>query len=408
MSHTSPYPRFFRYSLVAIVIGLSLFLRLTSLTKIPDKIFDEVYFPVFAQDYLTQTDFFDAHPPLGKLIIASGIAIFGNNPLGWRVMNAIFGTLLLLVVYGFTLDLTKNWRAAFLALLLVAIEPMALVESRVGLINVYLALFSLLGLWFFWRWYQEKRTWDFTIAMVAFGAASAVKWIGLGALGAALVFWLFSFFKHEKGPRLAWYHWLIFLLIPVIYFLTFIPDLIRGQDIWWWHRSAFGYHAHLNATHPYGSSWWSWAIMLRPIWLYYKNPIAGKVIGIVELGNIVTWISGLFALLFVFFTYFSPVKESKRPYHLFLLLTYFSLYLPWIFIGRVKFIYHYFVPVLILLILLATVINDELFSHPSRKWAGYILLLAAGLFFAYFLPLLLGIPIPQGFYQQHMWLKSWI
>src|SRR5690349_19526728 len=131
--------------LLAIIVA-SLALRFYHLGSIPDKIFDEVYFPVFANNYITHTNFFDAHPPLGKLIIAVGILLAGNNPLGWRIMDAIAGMLLLIVVFGFTADLTKRPRAALLALFLVAIEPMALVESRVGLINIYLALFSLAGL----------------------------------------------------------------------------------------------------------------------------------------------------------------------------------------------------------------------------------------------------------------------
>ncbi len=37
------------------------------------------------------------HPPLGKLIQAAGIAIFGFDPFGWRIMGVIFATLMIVL-----------------------------------------------------------------------------------------------------------------------------------------------------------------------------------------------------------------------------------------------------------------------------------------------------------------------
>src|ERR1044072_5042793 len=58
----------------------------------PNKqVFDEVYFPVFARDYIDRINFYDVHPPFGKFVIALGMLFFGDNPIGWRIMPAIFG-----------------------------------------------------------------------------------------------------------------------------------------------------------------------------------------------------------------------------------------------------------------------------------------------------------------------------
>jgi hypothetical protein len=191
---------------VGIIVSIfiaSAFLRFSTLSTPRDQIFDEVYFPVFANNYITHTDFYDSHPPLGKLIIATGIRITDNTPFGWRWVNAVTGCLVLVVTAGFTWSLTTSKRAALLALALVAIEPMALVESRVGLINIYLVFFTLLGLWSFWEWWKRGETngWLLAATAISLSAASAVKWIGIFATVGVFIFWLSSRLVKRTHPK---------------------------------------------------------------------------------------------------------------------------------------------------------------------------------------------------------------
>jgi dolichyl-phosphate-mannose--protein O-mannosyl transferase len=327
-------------------------------------------------------------------------------------MQAISGLLLLFTITGFTYDITKRRSAALLAAFLYTIEPMALVESRVGLMNIFLALFSLLGLWFFWRWWSDKKHLisNFIFSVVFLTLAVGVKWIGIGALGAVIIFLLLQKFYLRNPIPLNKNNYFALLCIPLLYFVTFIPDILQGQDIATWHKQAINYHLTLTATHPYGSEWWSWPLMLRPIWLYYQLTKSGAVVGIIELGNWITWIGGIFALVYTLTCFYSNKNKPRKidASLLFLTLTYLLLYLPWIFIGRVKFIYHYFIPVLILLILLAVFLDEKILSHPKLRWYGYGFLLLALGFFVYFLPLLIGYPISQSNYSHHMWLRSWI
>ncbi len=407
-----------KYHLIAwAILVISLTIRLVGLTHPNEKVFDEIYFPVFAHDYLSGTDFYDAHPPLGKLIIAGGIAIFGNSPIGWRIMNALAGTLLLWVIYAFTTDLVSRPSAGIIALYFAAIEPMALVESRIGLINIYLALFSLVSLWFFWRWWRrpDRATTQLAIAAIAYGAAISVKWVGVGVGAVMAIFVIWSWISPRlERKSLNWRQWWVLVLPVCVYLATFIPDILRGQNIVWWHTSAYNYHATLQATHPYGSAWWTWAFMIRPIWLYFQLLSESKsVIGILELGNIITWTTGLVALIFTLGLIGRSVVSSKRhdrnlqPY-VYLAITYLVLYLPWAFISRVKFIYHYFVPALTLMILLGIMFDRYLLPHKQWRVVAWAVLFAATLFFIYFLPLLMGLAIPEWFYRQHMWLKSWV
>ncbi len=57
-----------------------------------DMIFDEVYHARTAWEHLRHLEPYEwTHPPLGKIIIASGIATLGMDPWGWRLPGVLFG-----------------------------------------------------------------------------------------------------------------------------------------------------------------------------------------------------------------------------------------------------------------------------------------------------------------------------
>ncbi len=52
--------------------------------------FDEVYFARSAENYVNHMIPNErTHPPLGKLIQATGVAVFGETPFGWRIMGVV-------------------------------------------------------------------------------------------------------------------------------------------------------------------------------------------------------------------------------------------------------------------------------------------------------------------------------
>ncbi|MEO0062559.1 MAG: hypothetical protein RLZZ08_1119, partial [Pseudomonadota bacterium] len=56
--------------------------------------FDEVHYLPAARTILQLSHPVNPeHPPLSKQIIALGMALFGDNALGWRIMPLAFGTL---------------------------------------------------------------------------------------------------------------------------------------------------------------------------------------------------------------------------------------------------------------------------------------------------------------------------
>ncbi len=89
----APRPRTVAIALV-VVFALSLAAFLWDVDTPNGMIFDETWYVPTAQKWLAAGQMMhEEHPPLGKLLIALGLWLFGDNPFGWRAMSAIFGAL---------------------------------------------------------------------------------------------------------------------------------------------------------------------------------------------------------------------------------------------------------------------------------------------------------------------------
>ena len=140
-------------------------------------VFDEVYFPVDAYKDLKGVDYFDPEPPLTKLIIAGGISWLGFNPWGWRIMSAIFGSLVIGLLYFLARRLWHRHRTfPLLAALFFSLDGLELVDSRTGLIDIFAVFFVVLGLWLFtlhWR-ARTRGQWLGTLYLTALVAGLGV------------------------------------------------------------------------------------------------------------------------------------------------------------------------------------------------------------------------------------------
>ena len=76
--------------------------------------FDEIYYVRTAEDYLNRRDAYEwTQPPLGKLILAAGIFVFGFTPFGWRITAVLFAMLMIPVAYLFGKKVFGTWIGAF-------------------------------------------------------------------------------------------------------------------------------------------------------------------------------------------------------------------------------------------------------------------------------------------------------
>ena len=100
------------------------------------------------------------HPPLGKWVIAAGIKLFGDTPLGSRIPSAVFGTATVALIALIALLLFRSVLWCYVAGILAASEALLVVQSRVTLLDIFVAFWVVLGFLFVLmdRRYIERRT----------------------------------------------------------------------------------------------------------------------------------------------------------------------------------------------------------------------------------------------------------
>ncbi|WP_298613826.1 phospholipid carrier-dependent glycosyltransferase [uncultured Thermosynechococcus sp.] len=409
--------------------------RFWGLSRFPTLVFDEVYFARFGRNYLAGVPFFDAHPPLGKYLIALGIWLGGGfHPWGYRWMDALLGSLIPVAVAVLAYLLTGRSRVALLAGCFVALDGLFLVESRYALINVPLVLFGVVSqiLWLWGLRYRGRgRSLWLIAAGMAFGACVAVKWSGLGFLLGVGLFWLLQ----RQLPLLAegkttyqttYEWWQMCLLLPlvtfVVYTLLWWPHLQfhPHQSLLELHRQMFDFHRSVASTaHPYCSPWWSWPLLLRPMSYFFQKvqtlSEAVPVIGPPLPMEATRWVYAVYALFNPPLLWLSTLATlALFPLRLnslagrFVLLNYAANLLPWALVSRCVFIYHYLPAALYGFMALALVWEASHAWGVWARWARLAVLTGVMGGFAYWLPLYLGLPLtPQAFFTR-MWLRSWI
>ena len=174
-----------------------------------------------------------------------------------------------------------------------------------------------------------------------------------------------------------------------------------AKIVWDNQVSMFTYHAGVNATHPYSSKWYQWIFNIRPIlyYLHYGSGTRGAIAAF--LSPLVCW-GGLLAM--VAMGYLALFRRDDKA--AFILLGYLAQLLPWVFVSRIVFNYHYFACTVFLCLALGYV-AAVLDKAGYRKHV--IAMNAVGVvLFVLFYPALSGVLVPTGYCDQIMkWLSSW-
>ena len=272
------------------------------------------------------------HPQLGKWLIGAGMELFGpSSSFGWRVMPAIAGIATVLLLTRLTMRLTRSPLLAGLAGLLLAVDGVALTESRIGLLDVFIGFFATLSLYFLVRdreWSRARlarklagtrpgaraphaaiRPWLLATG-VALGLTCSIKWSGiylLAVVGVAVVVWdtlalrrvgarswflegtvaqgvsdflqtvpvavavyigcWWSWFTHPGAYKRGWALEQIAMGQPVPF--PSLPNIVN--DFIAYHQQMYEFHVGLASPHTYQSKPYGWLLQTRPTSFFWED-----------------------------------------------------------------------------------------------------------------------------------------
>lgn len=419
---------------------------------------------------LGETGSFVVHPPLGKWLIALGMGAFGaGNSAAWRLVVALIGTATVLLVYLVAKQLTRSIVAASVTALLLAIDGLSIVMSRIGLLDGILTFFILLGFLFvlldrrrtiplvearpaerpgdenLWGRIIWRRPWIIA-AGAALGAASAVKWSGLYALAgfgiylvvadalarrrAGVLFWPMDAVARQGAVSFV-------LLVPAALFtyvvswtgwLVTAGGYDRQSDgnpliaLWKYHEAIYAFHIGLGTGHPYASPAWQWPFLIRPtaVWTGDDQSCGtDHCISVVStVPNPLIWYAGVAAAIYLLYRFVRGLID-RRPMPWMLGLPLIGLavtYVPWLLYPE-RTIFQFYTVVMVPYLCLALTLalrdlagrrGDPLHRRQAGERTVMVFLAAALLVSAFYYPVWTGMNVPYDFWLVHNWLPTWV
>lgn len=408
------------------------------------------------------------HPPLGKQFIALGELLFGYTAWGWRFSAAIAGTVCVLLVVRIVRRMTRSTLLAAVAGLLLIADGASHVQSRIGMLDVFLTVL-VLGAFGCLVVDREQvrarlavvvtegriadsdlgprlgvRWWRFG-AGVLLGLACGTKWSGVYFLAAFAVLSLGwdVCARRAAGVRRPWLGTVARDLPPASWALAAVPVGAYLATWWGWFASETGtdrhvaagplrslgyytlqvldFHANLATPaepHPWESKPWSWPMGLRPMLYYYESgaaaPGCGRsdcVAAVMLLGTPALW---WLALPMLVLAGWRAVTAFDWRYAS-VLVGYAAGYLPWFANLDRQMYFFYMTPVAPFLVIGITLALGDILGRasagPERRGTGLLVVaLYVGLVvanFAWLWPILNGLSITPAHWNAELWLPSW-
>ena len=364
-------------TLVVVTVAVSALLRFAALGTFPAYVFDEHYYahdaaallrgdfaPRGAETWRPGTARSLAHPELVTLLTAGSIAVFGDGPWGWRLPAALAGTLLIALMYPLArrMRLSPVWALA--ATVLAAADTMLLTESRIAVLDIFVALGTAACIYCALRATAAgARFWLWTaLCGLAGGAAVGSKWSGGLAVAAALVLLVLAA-RRLGVRRLALAAALVCGLAAAVYVASYTGYFASGHspaDFLRLQRFMVGFDWAVRGTVSFASRPATWPADVHPIWYRYLETDRG-VRGLIAIGNPFLWWAGTLA-----FVVLGVQALARRDLKLGLApLLVAILYLPWLATVRQAYIY-YMTPVVPFLAVLVATALARLAPRPAR------------------------------------------
>lgn len=415
-----------------VLTALSFVTRFWGLFDPRVVVWDEVHFERFAAAYLSGSYYVDVHPPVAKMLLAGAARLLGvtaealsanESAPAMRLLPALAGALIIPVVYLILRELGVGRRVATLGAALLMVDNALLVESRFILTDSLLILFGMTAvlLYVAARRRSGPSRWTCLAASaVAAGLAAGTKWTGLSALGLILLTWGVDSFRHRRSASVLVREGLVLLALPAaVYAGAFALHFALLRQSAPFMQSFVGLHRTMMAvnigwatdSNAGASPWYTWPIAKHSIGFWSAPGSDGtSERWIVLLANPVVWWGTLCGIAAVTLAWVRRRTALARPgaVLLFLEVGYLLNFVPFAFIRRPMYLYHYFFALIFSLMFAAVGVgalagwtDDEeappwrFASRRSAALYAVIIGLAASMFL-YLAPMSYGWPLsPQ-------------
>lgn len=406
--------------LTATAIGAAAqFLFTLNISRPGILLFDEVHYVRAARILMTLDGPANIeHPLLGKSLIALGMMLFGDNQYGWRILSSVAATAVVLGVFWILWELFHRVRTAVVGAMLVVLNCTVFVQARIGMLDGFMAAFLVLAVLALLRsaYAPPDRAWrHWIVGSVLLGLAVGVKWtaapyVAFAGIGVLLVRW-----RDRKHGRAV--HWRGMRAVPALavlglisiltYLLTFAPAFFYARDpLTLGTLLPFQWTMYLQQTqvlppHTYQSSWWTWPLMIRPIWYLYER-VDGAQRGVLLIGNPAVIWGGLVA---VGYCLWAGWRRGSIKLAGVAAIWVASLAIWAVIPKSLGFFYYYYPSTIFLCLALAAALDELRMRRPH--WDAAFLAVSAGLF-VYFYPILSAAALPDAeAFRRWMWFPTW-
>jgi hypothetical protein len=348
----------------------------------------------------------------------------GRLGLSWRLPGVVGGALLAFVLVLLARRLLASRVIPALVGLAVIADGSMFAQARIGMNDIYVALFIVAGWYFIVAAHRPRLSAraDILIAGVLLGLGAASKWAAFytlaGVLVAAIVVTAYAYERGRPGTggpldllagkgKNAAFLFLSFAVIPLgAYLASYLhwfggPTAPYGWDLVELTKQMYWYHSSLTSPHPAASPWWSWPLVLKPVYWYFGGSDGGNNAYIYDAGNIVLFWAALIATVWCAVAAIRA-RSAVLGFVVFAMLV---QYVAWIPISRVLFFYHFFTALPFYLVALSVWLGYQWERGRSGFVVGYWMLAFAS--FVYFYPFVSGQPVPGSQAAMFFILPTW-
>lgn len=282
-----------------VCVALGVLLRAQELGFPAAFSFDEHHFVINARNYLAGQRDWNDHPPLGKLMMAVPMRVFGDTPFAWRLAPLLCGVGNIGLAGLIGARLFRSGAAGLLAALFVAIDGFLIAYSRTALLDGMLVTFLLATFACIACFRGAIRL---ILAGVLLGCAMAIKTSGVTLLAPlAVATWLALWRKSRWETLAALAAW---VLAPLVFlswtrlglWLTEQPST-WGDAVKWVETTTRQHASATDWTHPLLSRWYTWVVPIKPIVLRQDAVVTGWVRILTTLGNPLLWWGSVLAVV---------------------------------------------------------------------------------------------------------------